>query len=641
MGPTVQFRRELQFVILLCLLVLAAYWPLSYSEFIHYDDGQYVFSNPHVNTGLSWPNIQWAFQAGYANNWHPLTWLSHMLDVQLFGLKPGAHHLVNLFWHIANTVLVFLVLRRLTTVFWPSALVAALFGLHPLHVESVAWVSERKDMLSTFFFLLTLWSYWRYAESIRAQQETIGENSLPSRAQLDAQGSATPLPVKAHRPLFFYLLALFLFALGLMCKPMLVSLPFVLLLLDYWPLARLQLEWPKFLTRFMLPAPDSAKAAPPTPVARLLGEKVPFFVLALGVCIVTYKVQTPSNTLAVPLSSRLHNAVAAFVQYLAQTFWPSRMAVFYPHPDLRYPVTHQLSHFWPAWALCGSVLGLTAFTIGALVCFKRTPWLAVGWLWFLGTLIPVIGLVQVGLQASADRYTYIPHIGLFICIVWGAALAFDRLRVVPALRAGVAVLTVLVCLALTRHQVGYWRDNMTLFEHALAVTENNSMAHFHVGTGLGAQGQFQAAAAHFRAAIEADPSYSTPYFSLGLILAAQGKPQEALTNFWQASRLSPESAPVLTHLAWFLATYPQANVRDGAEALRLAQKACALTGGKVPQCLAALDAAYAELGRFPEAIRTAEEGRDEALAAGQKDLAKAAENRLDSYRNHRPYREEP
>jgi tetratricopeptide (TPR) repeat protein len=623
------------------LFVLAAYWPLSHNPFIRYDDVEYVVRNSHVNTGLSWQNIQWAFQiGGYANNWHPLTWVSHMLDVQLFGMNPGAIHMVNLFWHIANTVLLFFLMRRLTTTFWPSALVAALFGLHPQHVESVAWISERKDVLSTFFFLLTLWSYWRYAESVRAQAQagTAAECSRVYGPRLEVPCSSIAMP-KRSRPRFFYLLALFLFALGLMSKPMLVSLPFVLLLLDYWPLERFQIKWPGFLTRFVLPAPDSARFAPPSSFTRLLLEKVPFFGLALVVGFVTYKVQTPSNSLPVPLtlSSRLANAVASYVHYLAQTFWPRGMAVFYPHPDLRYPLSSQ----WPAWALCASALGLTALTVGAIAYLKRTPWLAVGWLWFLGTLIPVIGIVQVGLQARADRYTYIPHIGLFICVVWGAGLAFDRLRIAPALRVGVAVITVLTCLLLARNQVGYWRDNMTLFQHTLDVTQNNALAHFHIGTGLGEQGQFQAAAAHFRGAIEADPHYGTPYFSLGLILAAQGNPQEALTNFRQAARLCPENGPILTHLAWFLATYPQAEVRDGAEALRLAQKACDLPGGKVPQCLAALDAAYAELGRFPEAIRSAEKGRDEALAAGQKDLAKAAETRLDSYRNHRPYREEP
>jgi hypothetical protein len=435
------------------------------------------------------------------------------------------------------------------------------------------------------------------------------------------------------------LLTLFLFALGLMCKPMLVSLPFVLLLLDYWPLGRFQFEWPRVLSRFILPARDSASAVALTPFARLLWEKIPFFALALVVSFVTYKVQTKSvdEILVLPLSSRVENAVVAWVQYLGQTFWPRGLAVFYPHPDVRYPLSNQ----WPVWAICASALGLSAMTVGVIACIKRTPWLAVGWFWFLGTLIPVIGIVQVGLQARADRYTYIPHIGLFICLVWGAAWAFERLRIAPAVRSSIAALTVLACLVLTFRQVGYWRDNLTLFQHTLAVTQNNAVAHFHVGTGLGTQGQFQAAAAHYRAAIEADPSYEPPYFSLGLILAAQGKPQEALTNFRQAARLSPDSAPVLTHLAWFLATHPQADVRDGAEALRLAQEACALTGGKVPQCLAALDAAYAELGRFPEAIRTAEQGRDKALAAGQKDLAKAAETRLDLYRNHQPYREEP
>jgi tetratricopeptide (TPR) repeat protein len=600
MARTDHSRAALGIALLLAVVTLAAYWPALNSEFIRLDDGAYVVRNPQVREGLTWGNAAWAFRTGIQGNWHPLTWLSHMLDVELFGLWAGGHHLVNLLFHVLNSLLLFLWLRRATGALWRSAVVGALFALHPLHVESVAWVSERKDVLSTFFFLLMLWAYLRYA---------------------GARATSPPTP----HPALWYSLTLLLFVLGLLSKPMLVTAPFVLLLLDRWPLERA------------------------VGLRRLLWEKAPMFCLSLVSSLVTYRVQSEARTtvLRLPIGVRLDNAVVSYAKYLAKTFWPAHLAVYYPHPDLAYPKSHQ----WPGWQIGLAAALLLAMSVCALARRRRAPWLAVGWFWYLGTLVPVIGLVQVGLQGMADRYTYIPLIGVFIAAVWGAAELAGRLTPQsPAadgqsrlagrrVAAVLAALALVACAGITRKQTGYWRTNLRLFQHALEVTPRNALAQFHVGSELGFQGQFALAKAHFEAAVEADPTFVQPYFSLGLILDAQGKPEQAVTNFLQVIKLSPDWPAGYNQLAWLRATHPRAEIRDGPEAVRLAQRAYELSGGKVARFSATLAAAYAEAGRFPEATNAAERARAMALAAGDKETAQAAEAQLACYRKQQPFRD--
>ncbi|MGO8675085.1 MAG: tetratricopeptide repeat protein [Limisphaerales bacterium] len=600
MARTDQSRSALGIAVLLAVVTLAAYWPVLNGDFIRLDDGAYVVRNPQVREGLNWANVAWAFRSGIQGNWHPLTWLSHMLDVNLFGLWAGGHHLVNLLFHVLNSLLLFLWLRRATGALWRSAMVGALFALHPLHVESVAWVSERKDVLSAFFFLLMLWSYLRYA-----------------RARGTSSGTA--------RSALWYSLTLLLFVLGLMSKPMLVTAPFVLLLLDRWPLER--------------------TLGP----RRLLFEKVPMFCLAFVSSVVTYRVQAQAHTtwLHLPVGVRLDNAVVSYVKYLAKTLWPAHLAVFYPHPDLAYPESHQ----WPAWGIGLALLLLLALSAWVLSQTKRAPWLAVGWFWYLGTLVPVIGLVQVGLQGMADRYTYIPLIGIFLAAVWGVDEFVRRPAAEspggggqsgfagPRVAAALAAVALIVCVGFTRRQAGYWRTNLGLFEHALDVTPRNALAQFHIGSELGVQGQFTQAEAHFEAAVAADPTFAQPYFSLGLILDAQGKPRQAVTNFQQVIKLWPDWPAGYNQLAWLRATHPQAEMRDGREAVRLAERACELAGGKVARFSATLAAAYAEAGRFQDATNTAERARAMALATGDKETAQAAEAQLACYRQQRPFRD--
>jgi protein O-mannosyl-transferase len=531
---------------LLSLATLATYWPALRNDFARVDDDQYVTSNPHVLTGLKWANVTWAFGTGYASNWHPLTWLSHMADVQMFGLNPAGHHLVNLLFHIANTLLLFLLLRRMTRAVWPSGFVAALFALHPLHVESVAWVAERKDVLSTFFFMLTLLAYSRYVQ----EQQAPGRATSPAPAA--SHVSRFTFPVSS---LTFYTLALVCYALGLMSKPMLVTLPFVLLLLDLWPIGRLS-----------FPLQHS-----PTPPRRLLLEKLPFLTLAAASCIVTFLVQQSGHSVSadadLPLESRLANAVASYLKYLGMTIWPANLAVFYPHPDLRYPISTQ----WPGWQIALAALLLAAVSTQALRWLRREPWFATGWFWFLGTLIPAIGIVQAGGQALADRYTYIPLIGLFISLAWGAAewAAGSKARHMALAAAGVAV--IVASAAVTQHQVRYWRDDLTLFQHALDVTTSNPLAHYMVGSRQASQGKLDEAAQHFRAAIEAYPPYGEAYCSLGLVLAQQGKTEEAVQYYQKAIQAKPwdaNSHNVLGAMYWKLGRQSEA-LDQYNQALRL------------------------------------------------------------------------
>jgi len=426
-------RHEIWICFFLVLITLVTYIQVGTFDFDNYDTARYIYENSHVKKGLTAEGIRWAFTTTHVSNWHPLTWLSHMLDVQLYGLDPGAHHLTSLLFHIANTILLFLILAIMTRDLWPSSFVAALFAIHPLHVQSVAWLAERKDLVCTFFGLLAIWSYIRYAHYKRSDR---------------------------------YLSVLLFFILGLMAKPMIVTLPFILLLLDYWPLKRFQ---------FGIPLQDvSGSTRQTTSMVSLVIEKIPFFIAAAASCMVTLYAQTSGGAISslgsYPLHVRILNALVSYAGYLGKMFWSAKLAVFYPHPGV-----------WPMWQIMASGLLVTATTLLALRFVKSRPWFIVGWLWFLGTLIPVIGLVQVGAQTMADRYTYVPLIGIFIIISWGLSDLVNQNLIKRGRKALIAAVILGVLMTVTWKQVGYWKNSVTLFERALEVTENNYVAHNNLG----------------------------------------------------------------------------------------------------------------------------------------------------------------
>ena len=454
-------------------------------DFIDLDDPDYVTGNPHVQGGFTGSGVYWAFTSGDAANWHPVTWLSHMLDWRFFGRDPRGHHAVNVFWHALNAMLAFLVLRRLTGAFWTSAVSAALFAWHPLRVESVAWVSERKDVLSVFFGLLSLWAYARYAQRV-------------------PNGKSASVP--RHRSIF-YALTLATFAVGLMCKPMLVTLPFLLLLLDWWPLRRFN----------------------GSTVQRLLMEKIPFFLLSTGSCVITFLVQKKAGAVVdtITLTDRLANAVVSVTRYLGDYFRPFDLAIGYPSP----------AH-WPLVSVVFATLLISALTGLAIQQHRRRPWLLVGWLWFIGMLVPVIGLVQVGLQAMADRYTYLPVLGLQLALLWTLRemlLPTTARRLAPAL----AALMLGLCAARTWNQLAFWRDARTLHEHALAVTRGNYLAESYLGTTLLNEERFAEAAVHFRRAIELKTNYVEAHYRLGFALDKLERRDEAMAEYETVLKINP------------------------------------------------------------------------------------------------------
>jgi Flp pilus assembly protein TadD len=462
---------------LLVALTLAALAPVLSNEFISYDDEQYVTRNHHVRAGLSLDAVRWALTTDYAANWHPLTWVSHMLDVRLFGVNARGHHLTSLLLHLASTVMLFLVLTTMTGSTGRSAFVAALFGVHPLHVESVAWIAERKDVLSTFFFMLTLGAYARYVVAAGARR---------------------------------YALVMLAFAAGLMAKPMLVTLPFVLLLLDYWPLAR----WPELGFK------------------RLLLEKLPLIPLAAASSIATFIAQSRGgavNSLEIfPLGVRVQNAIVAYGVYLWKTLWPANLAFFYLHPASARPL-------WHAGLAAAVLIAMTAIAIRER---RRRPYVIVGWLWYVGTLVPVIGLIQVGAQSYADRYTYIPLIGIFVVLAWGVA---ELLTPLAAPRTGIVLgAAALAVLAAASHaQAALWHDSMTLYEHDLRVNGDNPLVLNLIGVTLADRGQSGDAIPRFERAIRMSPSYVRAYDNLGLALIKTGRPADAIPQLETAIRIDP------------------------------------------------------------------------------------------------------
>lgn len=678
---------------ILAFLVLAtavAYSPVCHNQFVNYDDPLYITNNPRVFQGLSWDAVKWAFTTGQGSNWHPLTWLSLMLDCQLFGEHVFWHHAENVLWHILNTLLLFGILSRATGAVWRPAMVAALFALHPLHVESVAWASERKDMLSTFFAFLALATYLRYAE----------------------------------KPAFSrYALILLFLAFSLLSKGMWVTFPFVLLLLDVWPLER--------ISKIRLPVPPNPSRFGSVTIRRAILEKMPMLAISAAGSVVTLLAQhsggavVATSILAVP--DRLGNAASSCVLYLWKTIWPSNLAVFYPYqPGL------------PKLQIGLSCLVLAVITWIALRQFRKRPYLSTGWFWYLGTLVPVIGLVQVGSQAMADRYTYVPLIGIFIAVVWGASEFVSRLKSVPLI-AGLAAPVILACGVLTFVQVGVWRDSITLFKHALAVAPESCLAHhnlgyeyllrgetaaahrhleaalklmpdyaqaqYNFGNCLNKEGDLPGAMEHYRRAIELKPDYEQAYYGLGNALASQGKFDEAEVQFRGALRLKPDYAEAhikygnllflenktdaamshfrtaveiqpgndealralagacargrnyeeavkyfrlalksnkdnpstLNDLAWILAAEEAPGVHDPAEAINLAKRACELTQFKDPGYLDTLAAACSEANRFDEAAEFVEKASVLARNSGDAALAEKLHSRVSFYRLGIPY----
>jgi tetratricopeptide (TPR) repeat protein len=803
-------RPELTLALLLGVVTLAIYLPSLGHDFLQYDDQEYVTANLHVSSGLTPDGFVWAF-GNHVSNWHPLTWLSHMLDCQLYGLRPAGHHFTNILLHAVNVVLLFLLLRRITGAVWRSACVAALFAWHPLHVESVAWIAERKDLLSGLFFMLTLLSYSGYVQSRNARVEEGREE------REEVRHHASRITYHESRS---YALTLLLFALGLMSKPMLVTLPFVLLLLDYWPLGRFT---------------SVSKGPSLKSVLALVLEKVPFLVLAAADCVLTLSAQRESfsvvSAAGLPIGQRLAHTLVAYAHYIVAMFVPRHLAVFYPYET---PSTLETLG-------AGLLLGL--LTLGAILAAKRRVednppcqrrrYLLVGWLWYLGMLVPVIGLVQVGDQAWADRYTYLPLLGLFIALVWGGAelltrraqprtgpqaLASSNTGTQPGaqsptqapilFRLPALALTLLLLLA-TFLQLRYWKNTWTLFEHAARVTHNNYRAvavlgsllaaqgrldeakehyalalsykqgyaeahfllgdallregqldqainhlrqalrfkpmqeqtHLLLGTALGkqnkydeaaaqyhaalelnsdsaaahnnlgrllhAQGKFDGAFEHYAAAIKLAPDFAEVHNNVGILLLQQGKAPQAITQLREAVRLNPASRdseynlalalnrqqgwaeaaslfaktvdganpdanahyeyglalahlgktpaarseyaqalllqpefmPAMDGLAWILATSPKPELRNGEQAVALAERACFLTQRKDADKLKTLAAAYAEAGRFGEAVQTVQEATDKATTAGNTALASHCRLMLEGFKKNSPWRE--
>lgn len=678
----------------LAVLTLLAFEPVRHNGFVDFDDYSYIVENPAIQNGLTPASIRWAFTAGYAANWHPLTWLSHMVDIEWFGLSPLGHHLHNVLLHTAAAVLLFWVLCRMTGAVWPSAFAALVFAIHPLRVESVGWAAERKDVLSAVFWMLTVAAYVSYSK----------------------KGGGLR-----------YLAAIICFALGLMAKPMLVTLPLVLLLLDFWPLERTKAR----------------------PLSKLIIEKLPFFALALFSCVITWYVQQGGGAVSalesLPLSWRIANALTSYTAYLYKTVWPADLAVLYPYP-LR---------LGPLWKPIASLCLLAACSGAAFYWRKKFPYLVTGWFWYILTLVPVIGLVQVGFQTIADRYTYIPSTGLYILFAWGAerlSLAWPHRKIVLWTLGGLVAAALIFG---TRQQVKYWKDSLTLFNRALAVTEDNYVIHCRLAQRLYEQnpddpvaedhirkavrihpdfaeannnmaailmksGQYKQAVEHLQRALRQEPEYAEAHLNMASILArdkqfdaaikhvqkaqeahtasshfgaaalleSMGKYEEAIEAYERAAYLNPSDFTTLAHLgilkarmgqtddavdcfrrslehnpdyarimrddnsdanvsaellsamnnlAWILATSPEQRKAD--EAVLLAEKACQLTDFGRFNLLDTLAAAYAADGQFAEAAVTAQKAIDLASAAGQTDAANRIAQRLQRYRAGDPFDE--
>jgi Flp pilus assembly protein TadD len=509
--------RSLFLTVLVCLVLVlatfAVYWQVTGHDFVLLDDNLYVYENPHVQNGLTLDSIIWAFTTTHAGFKIPLTWLSLMLDFELYGLNAGGYHLTNLLLHIANVLLVFFILRFMTGALWRSAFVAALFALHPLHVESVAWVTERKDVLSTLFWLLTMWAYLGYVERPGMRR---------------------------------YLLIIVSFTLGLMAKPMLVTLPFILLLLDYWPLGRFHTSEQSHSHHATTPKAIHLRQ-PRSTVFRLVWEKLPLFALAAVVSAVTFLAQKSEGAVksfrVFPIGVRFANALVSYINYIKKMIWPHPLAVYYPHPGNSLPV----------WKAAGAGVLLLCISILVLRAARRYPYLVVGWLWYIGTLVPVIGFVQAGSQAMADRFTYVPLIGLYIIIAWGVPEILSRLPHRNLYLATLSTTLFLFLMALTWKQLQYWKNSISLLEHTLEVTSNNWLCHNNLGVALDREGRTDEAINHYLDALRIKPEYAKAHNNLGVALDREGRTDEAINHYREAVRIKPEYAEAHYNLGKALA----------------------------------------------------------------------------------------
>jgi protein O-mannosyl-transferase len=723
--------------ILLVLLTGWLFFPAIQNDFVNYDDPENITANSHVQRGIKWESVQREFTGEDKTAlWAPVTMLSHALVWQIVGIKPWGHHLANVLLHAINTGLVFLVLRKLTGATWRSLFVAALFGMHPLRVESVAWVTERKDVLSTTFWMLTLWAYARFVEESKAEK---------------------------GKPIIFYVSALVFYALGLMSKPMLVTVPFLLLLLDYWPLRRNEErgEGREISNRGWS-------------WTWLIAEKAPFLVLAAGTSAVTFFFQNRGGAVAtlasVPLICRIENVPVSYCRYLGKLFWPLDLTVFYPHPG-----------HWPMGMVLASSLLLMGVSIAAITLRRQYPYVLIGWFWFVGTLVPVIQLVQAGLQSMADRFVYVPLIGILLVLTWGACELTRHWRYQKSFLSITAVAVILFCIPLTRKQIGYWKDSETLFMHATAVTENNCLAENNLGVALASKGRWDEAIKHYQKGLAMDPfleivpNHADTYNNLGLALIQKGQVEEAITHlqsslkcrpdfaeahnslglallrvgradeaagyfqraleidpghleaqhnlgavllqkglvdqaivcfekvvqirpdhaeahynlgvallrkgqveqamvqlqkslenrpmfaeaeyslgnalvrkgdavkavacFEKALAIRPDFTEAQNNLAWILATWPAAEVRNSARAVQLAEQADLLSGSKNPAIAGTLAAAYAEAGRFSEAVATAQRALGLAKAQTNDALIDALQSQIRLYQAGSPTRD--
>jgi Tfp pilus assembly protein PilF len=651
--------------LLLFGLTVLTFFPSLKTDFQFNDENAELLNNTHVNSGLGWQNLRWAlFSLEYAN-WYPLTWISHMLDFQVFGNHPWGHHLTNVLLHAANGVLLFLVLKRMTGTLWRSLVVASLFALHPLRVESVTWITERKDVLSVFFGLMVLWTYARYVEASKTQRD---------------------------KPKLFYGLTVLFFAFGLMSKSMWVTLPCLLLLLDFWPLERWRMKskW------------------------SLVMEKVPFFLLVVPVCMATYFAQKGGEMfiLHLPLGFRLETALMGYARYLGKMIWPVDFSVLYPYPD-----------FWPVSQLLSAATLVFGISVFVFVLRRQHPHLLVGWLWYLGTLIPVIGLIPLGWQSMGNRYTYIPMIGILLLVVWTVGDLSKQWRGRIVLITTIAALTVGACILRTRAEIAYWKNSETLWRRAVAVTKNNFTAHWCLGNllyqtnpdealaefqkcvtiypnladdqrgeaGLAflleKSGHFSDAVVHYEKAIQLDPQNSWACHGLGwtllqldragdavlpLLTAIEIDPQNAsykddlgfvlysgghetgaVSNFLAAAWSDPTGfasfldamqhdtnhVALMNNMAWAFASNPDPKLRNGKYAVRLATRACEMTGFQTTVYVGTLSAAYAEDSRFDDAVSSAQLACSLSTIAGQQELLKKNQELLELFRSHRPYHE--
>ena len=687
-----------------CIVLAAMTWlifgqTLGY-EFMNYDDGDYVAHNPAVRGGLSWKGFVWAFTHSVNFNWTPATVISFILEYRFHGLNAGGYHLTNVLLHTAGVVVLFLVLRQMTGALGRSAFVAAVFAIHPLHVESVAWIAERKDVLSGLFFMLTLWAYACYAQ---------GESGGKCQA---TRTNSVLSPVTCHLSPYCWLVVLF-FALGLMSKPMLVTLPFVLILLDYWPLGRL--------------ATGGWRLA----MKPLVFEKIPLLFLSGIACVITLFTQKEAME-PLPFSERTGNALVSYVVYLWQMVYPAGLAVFYPRPESGLAL----------WEIFGALALLLAITVGAVLARRKRPWFLFGWLWYLGTLVPVIGIVQVGAQAHADRYTYLPQIGLAVLATWGVAKWSADWHLPRGTMSGIAA-AILAALMIDAHdQTAYWRNDESLWAHALDCTPGNITAHVNYGNVLLEKGSMDEAVAQFQKALQIKPDYAEAHYNLGNALLQEGNVDEAVAQFQKALQLKPDYAAASlnlgnafiqkakmeeaivqfrralqikpdyaearlnlgnafiqkgnvdeaivqfqkalqirpdyakarlnlgnaflqkknadqaiacfqkalqikpdypeaqNNLAWALATAPRASLRNGSRAVELARQANQLTGGENPVVLRTLAAAYAEAGQFGDAIQSARKAIALAKVAGQPNQVVQINSELKLYEAGLPFHQE-